>query len=319
MISIIIPCYNAEDYLSEALDSILRQSYADWELICVDDGSTDGTYEILSRYHELDARIHVVSQKNAGVSVARNRGLSESRGEYICFIDSDDVVSRNYLEVLRTLIAKEKADLAICGWTTSLTDLSQENLTASSICITSRDLIENICIHGKTYTIWCMLFRREIICQNAISYYAGCTRNEDWEFYMIYLAHISTIVTTSEKLYYYRQHPTSVMHSFNDKTLSGLGASSRVIDYYRKINHPQAALVAQHSVAYVLLRYVILTLLNHRMDLYAKLCEEYDCRSEFRKLHDYSKPIVRWTVKMYLFSERLFEAIFYVMGYFRKY
>jgi glycosyltransferase involved in cell wall biosynthesis len=98
--SIIIPVYNVEPYLRQCLDSVLGQTFCDWEAVCVNDGSTDGSASILEEYANRDSRIKVITQGNGGLSAARNKGLSVARGDYVLFLDSDDCLERNALEVL---------------------------------------------------------------------------------------------------------------------------------------------------------------------------------------------------------------------------
>ena len=95
MISIIVPVYNVEAYLPQCLDSLINQTYQDLEIICVNDGSTDGSLEILQKYQSKDKRIKVVSQKNQGLSGARNTGISQATGEWIMFVDSDDYLLKD--------------------------------------------------------------------------------------------------------------------------------------------------------------------------------------------------------------------------------
>ena len=111
MISVILPVYNAAAYLPACLDSVLAQSYRDIEVIVVDDGSTDGSGDVCDDYACRDARIIVLRQPNGGPSAARNRALEEARGEYVAFIDSDDVVHHQYLEVLLTTLEQHQADI----------------------------------------------------------------------------------------------------------------------------------------------------------------------------------------------------------------
>ncbi|MBR5715344.1 MAG: glycosyltransferase family 2 protein [Bacteroidales bacterium] len=112
MISVILPVYNTAAYLSACLDSVLAQTYRDIEVILVDDGSTDGSAEVCDDYACRDARVTVLHQENGGPSAARNRGLEIASGEYVAFIDSDDVVHQRYLEVLITEIERHHADIA---------------------------------------------------------------------------------------------------------------------------------------------------------------------------------------------------------------
>src|ERR671913_400837 len=98
-VSVVIPCYNQAHFLGEAIDSVLSQSYTDFEVIVVDDGSQDDTQGVASTYVDEDPRVRLVSQENRGLAGARNRGLAESRGEYVVFLDSDDRLAEAALEV----------------------------------------------------------------------------------------------------------------------------------------------------------------------------------------------------------------------------
>ena len=111
MISIIIPVYNVSQYLNECIQSVVNQSYKDFECILIDDGSSDGSEIICDQWEQKDSRIKVIHQPNQGVSKARNRGIAEVQGEYITFIDSDDWIDSNYLNALLQPIEKYNVDL----------------------------------------------------------------------------------------------------------------------------------------------------------------------------------------------------------------
>ena len=112
LISIVVPVYNVEEYLSRCLDSIINQTYKNIEIICVNDGSTDNSLKILTTYSELDYRIKIISQENQGLSEARNIGIKNSSGEYIGFIDSDDSIDEKYFEVLYNNLIIHDADIS---------------------------------------------------------------------------------------------------------------------------------------------------------------------------------------------------------------
>ena len=114
LISIVTPVYNTEKYLSECLDSIFAQTMPDIELICVDDGSTDNSLNILKDYQKKHKNLKVISQKNGGPGVARNTGIDNATGKYICFWDSDDIFEPDALEKLYNQAEKNKADITIC-------------------------------------------------------------------------------------------------------------------------------------------------------------------------------------------------------------
>lgn len=117
VISIIMPCYNAAAHLSSSVGSVQAQTYTNWELVIVDDGSTDGSWQVLQKLAHADPRIKVFQQPNAGAAAARNRGLREARGFYTAFLDSDDAWHPEFLEVMMTALdSNPTAGIAYCGW-----------------------------------------------------------------------------------------------------------------------------------------------------------------------------------------------------------
>ena len=116
ILSIIVPAYNIEKYLKRCLDSILNQSYTNFECIVVNDGSIDGTKSICDEYADKDDRVIVIHQENGGLSVARNNAMKKARGKYISFIDGDDYIMETYCETLINLLEKNNADIAKCDY-----------------------------------------------------------------------------------------------------------------------------------------------------------------------------------------------------------
>ena len=115
LISIIIPIYNAQKYLKECIDSALNQTYKEIEIILIDDGSTDYSGKICDSYAEKDKRVKVIHNENQGVSVSRNIGIKEAKGLYITFMDADDFVSEQYVEILYRLIKNDDSEVSIIG------------------------------------------------------------------------------------------------------------------------------------------------------------------------------------------------------------
>ncbi|MBQ5484196.1 MAG: glycosyltransferase family 2 protein [Lachnospiraceae bacterium] len=109
MVSIITPCWNGEKYIAETMDSVLAQTYTNWEMIVVDDGSSDGSADLVRSYEKKDARIRLICQENAGSAAARNHGIKEAKGRYIALLDADDVWEENFLEEQLKLMAQKDA------------------------------------------------------------------------------------------------------------------------------------------------------------------------------------------------------------------
>ena len=114
-ISVIIPCYNVQDYLNECLDSVLNQTFKDFEVICINDGSTDNSLQILKEYSEKDNRIQLISRSNKGLGATRNEGVRRAKGDYLFFLDSDDWIDPQCLEKLYLKIEQDEADLCLYG------------------------------------------------------------------------------------------------------------------------------------------------------------------------------------------------------------
>ena len=111
LVSIILPIYNAEKYLERCLESIITQTYANIEIILINDGSTDNSINIIKEYAIKDSRIIIIDKENEGVSVARNIGILKARGKYICFVDADDYIEKSMIEKMKCCIDKENVDL----------------------------------------------------------------------------------------------------------------------------------------------------------------------------------------------------------------
>ena len=112
-VSIIIPCYNVEKFIKDCLESVINQTFKNIEIICINDGSTDSTPEILKKYSNIDNRIIVVNQKNKGLSGARNSGINVSCGKYLMFLDSDDWIDTDYIEKMYNAIKKNDCEIAV--------------------------------------------------------------------------------------------------------------------------------------------------------------------------------------------------------------
>ena len=217
MISIIIPVYNAGRFLEKCLSSILEQTTDDWECLLIDDGSTDDSAFVCDEWRRRDSRIKVFHQPNKGVSVSRNIGLNESKGKYVCFIDSDDWIEKGYLETM--ISASIDSDWVVSGQSRVFEDGHRVILAPStsafySLCLENRDIILELERKLILYTVHEKLYRNDIIRENSIRFPEGCSYGEDLIFNYAYLEHVHTISTVADALYNYRMHDGSLSLAF---------------------------------------------------------------------------------------------------------
>ncbi len=225
LVSVIVPVYNVKKYLKRCVDSILQQSYQTFELILVDDGSTDGSYELCDEFAATDSRIKVMHKKNTGVSAARNDGIDLSEGTYLAFIDGDDWVEVDYLKRLVKAIVDNEADEAAVGFKYVY---ENGNSKLSPIC-DSMDVLSNMEALDQAMDpvrpwvgfAWGKLVKSSKIKKNSIKYDSCISLCEDSLFNYTVLQHVNKVVKIPDILYNYYIRNTSAtrMASSNYKSL----------------------------------------------------------------------------------------------------
>ena len=231
MISVIVPVYNVEKYLEECLDSIQNQTYSDIEVILVNDGSLDNSKDICEKYCKEDNRFKLINQANQGQSVARNHGVAASTGEFIAFVDSDDIIRQDYLEVLIRYMSEE-VDIVESQFTVHKKEFFNESSKAISIIFegNSEEAVKAVPKHVLSVNPVTKLYRRSIV--EAVPYLEG------YIFEDIYsgvgtLKYIRKIIKLDYVGYYYRQHGTSTMHrTFTEKNLNVFTVSDKLVEMY---------------------------------------------------------------------------------------
>ena len=217
LISVIVPVYNVEQYLDTCIRSVLQQSYPLFELLLVDDGSTDSSGALCDRWKKRDGRIRVFHQDNAGLSVARNKGIREAKGEYLCFVDSDDWIHEAYLQVLYENIRAFHGDAACCRYR-SFADKGQAPERAWHVendpYLCSRESLWDTLTDvgadcGSTWLVvsWNKLIRRE--CFGEWNFPEGKWHEDEFFIHRL-LLRINRFVDTPAQLYAYRKRADSI-------------------------------------------------------------------------------------------------------------
>lgn len=237
IISIIMPVYNSEKYLERAIKSVVDQTEENWELILVDDGSTDHTSEICDEAKDNDDRVRVIHQQNSGPSAARNNGLKCSTGKYIAFIDSDDVIHPLYMEILLANIRAVNADISICSalQTEDLASvLGQQPSRSYSVFRSENDnaIIRHYLLDTghKAWAVWGKIVRREIAMQCAFD--ENRRFAEDQAVTYKWFAKASIVVDTDDLLYCWYMNPDGLTRKdYNISLVGKLDTLSEIMEY----------------------------------------------------------------------------------------
>lgn len=240
LISVIVPVYNVEEYLDRCVESIVNQTYANLEIILVDDGSPDNCPAMCDMWAQKDHRIKVIHKANGGLSDARNTGMAEAAGEYVGFVDSDDWIDPDFYETLLNALHTHNAQLSASNIVFEFEDHSEESKRYDQIIFTPEQSLETIS-HGNGFhaTAWNKLYTTEIALR--FPYPVGRLHEDEFVTYRV-LAEANRAVLCQQTAYHYRQRQGSIMRSFNEKHLDMLDAylerlrffKERYPDLYRK-------------------------------------------------------------------------------------
>ena len=232
MISVIVPVYNVEAYLDRCVESIVKQTYHDLEIILVDDGSPDQCPQICECWAQRDSRIRVIHKKNGGLSDARNAGLAIANGEYIGFVDSDDVLHCMMYETLYKVLEKTRADLVECRFQKFTVDMPTSMAVHPNAVIKEYSPEEALrgLILGTTFhqTVWNKLYSHVLI-KNKLFAVGKICEDEYWTYQI--LGSAQKIAAVDEALYYYFQRNDSIIHTYNKKRLDCIEAWENRKDY----------------------------------------------------------------------------------------
>lgn len=211
-ISIVMPIYNADEYLKPAIDGVLNQTLSEIELICVDDGSTDNSLSILKEFQQADERVRIITENNAGPSIARNKGLSRARGKYVIFLDADDIFEPTLLEKLYNMSEEQQLDIAVCKFDiyNNRKAKFEDNIRSDhgeiflEAGVVSKSVYPDVILSCTTGYVWNKLFRKEFLYEKELTFDADLRVFEDTHFVVTALSLADRIGKCQEKLMHHR-------------------------------------------------------------------------------------------------------------------
>lgn len=312
MVSIIVPVYNSEKYLCECVDSVLAQTYHDWELIIVDDGSTDSSSSIADNYAASDQRIKVLHVANGGPSHARNNGLLHACGDYICFVDADDMLHPQAIEYMLIGITTTNADMFICTMHRGITPAFKPLKNSPIQNLSSEETIEaSLYQDGRAVnSIWGKIYRQSIL--SNLHFEPGLLY-EDLEFFYRVCIKCQLISITNADIYFYRDTPGSITNKWTDKRLDVLDVVDR-IEAYMAENCPTLLSAARDRKLSANFNMFILATANGRHDV-ARKCWKVITKYRFTSLTD---PKVRLKNKAGIILSYLGSKVFSTLSCLQK-
>lgn len=312
LVSVIVPVYKVEKYLRRCVDSIVNQTYPEFELLLVDDGSPDNCGKICDEYEEKYSFIRVIHQKNQGLSAARNNAVSFTCGDYITFIDSDDYVTADYIEYLVGLLQQYGADISVGGYVYQFEgkEIVIPREETKSEYIDTEKALEYM-NYGKGFSVfaWGKLYKRELI--EAFPYPDGKLYEDLATTYRIISAS-SGVAYGNKQIYYWVQRAGSTTRSeFNEKQLDGIEAAKAQLAFFTE-HHPEAVPAAKARYEAKIVELLSLALKsNHSREHYRRIKGLSRYYTEVM-----ADPNVKKTVKIRMASMRLgylpSRIVFYV-------
>lgn len=292
LVSIVVPIYNVEDYLETCVESLLRQSYDNLEIILVDDGSPDRSGEMCDELAQGDRRIKVVHKHNEGLNYARKTGFEHSTGDYILFVDSDDAIREDTILRMLEMAQSKSIDLVVGGYvkfSDDLPSLSQPQDSLPEIMLDRTSAIRKLLIGGGQenilmMTAWCKLFARSVL--DGVDWDASNYRSNEDEFMALqYYSSITTdIALLPEGFYMYRESPGSITraayrNSFNGDTLSRFDTIERI---YQEATHRLGDEFSSYILAKFIYEFIIVS--------YKEACSDSSIGGAIKAYDKYFRP-----------------------------
>ena len=257
LITIIIPVYNTEKYIARCLDSVVKQTYKELEILVIDDGSTDSSYQICNEYALKDDRLKLIHQDNQGLSISRNNGMELATGEYIAFVDSDDWIALNMMEVMIESAMKYNQLLVDCDFISSEAKAKQVSspkiADETNVCVeNSIDSLERIII-SNSYAVWTRLYHKSLM--ENVSFKKNKIL-EDVPFTLEILSKVTKVIHVELPLYIYYTENTSIIRScYNLKKLNSIDMVLKLNDYRHLYNKTTIAYVNANIINFLCYNY----------------------------------------------------------------
>lgn len=322
LVSVIVPCYNAAKILPIALKSLEYQTFKDFEVIVIDDGSSDNIKEVVNDYSDnSNLKIIFCSQSNSGVSAARNHGLKLSNGKYICFLDADDVYHRRFLERAVSVCEKDKIDTCLFFQDRNINNVLENDtiseLNPEIICI--EQVMEFFMYNKENIHFGGFLYRKEIIIDNDLSFSVGTKYGEDLEFVWKYLVNCKNGICFNDKVYGYYDNPSSAINTVRWEFVDLIEAMLKVEKYMNEKDCKFTDKFSSYMIPRASWTIAKTFAVGNRKDYYERFLEEYPVKDFMKKLYKSSRNLMlKISSAMFCISKNLYYCAVRIAYYKRK-
>ena len=316
-ISIIMPCYNCETLIDETLESLEQQTCKDFEVICINDGSKDQTADKLEAWKDKNVfAMKVIHQENGGVSRARNRGIQEATGEYLMFLDSDDLYHPEYVKLLLNAQEQTGVDVAYCRLSRNMEEAMTCDTDSEQVVRQTQKLaMDKLLFEMGKYGFYCYTYRRDVVLNNNIEFDVNTKFGEDREFNWKYMCHCQTAAWIDLPLYGYRINPLSAtQNSSSWRKTDLLKAVKRIEDYLDEQNCEYADTFKDYMYARAMWAVAKTFATTRNKEAFERLINEYDVKTCMKRTAKDSNKLVKIASWCYLIHPGVFYSLVGMKG-----
>lgn len=312
LVSIIIPCYNAEKYIIRALDSISNQTFKNLEVICIDDGSKDNTIQVIREYMKQDKiNIKLVSTENRGVSSARNTGIEMAAGKYVMFLDADDVYEDILVEYLITLVEKKNVDTAYTYWCSKRENMNNEKFEIKST--NQLDMMRHFMYRKTPVSFVNFIYRKSILEDYHIRFEKEIRYGEDNLFFWKYLCHIESGSYIDAPMYWYFQNEASALHNPSWDITQAVAAIEKAEAYMEKNSFQYVDEFKEYMPARTKFSIAKEFAKYGQKENFYKFYEQYNLKKDAKRLINKNGIILTSCALLLKFSPNVFYRVINVM------
>ena len=312
-VSVIIPCYNCEKYIIRAVKSLEAQTYKNFEVIIINDGSTDSSDEVIKSYlKDTNLKYKYFHQENSGVSKSRNKGIDNASGKYITFLGADDVYHKEFLQSLVSLVESNDTDTAYCSYTRDISTIIDESISIkdSIEILNHNDMMNSFMYRKGPCGFFNYIYKKSIVNEYNIRFDENTRYGEDLEFTWKYLIHSKSTVFLDSSLYGYYDNPKSAVNNVSWKITDVIHAIKRVEKYMDENNDSFVETFKSYMYDRTIWAVLKDFAVHDEKEMFERLIKTYEVKKSMKNMIVRGPHIlIKVSAILFLINEKLFYNI----------